>query len=189
ACIAAFPLLPWLTHPTTHTPIQSPSNWFLRALSLLIIACPCALVISTPVAIVAAIGAASRNGALIKGGAYLERLGRVRAILYDKTGTLTHGSFEVDELLLLSGTTRERSLALASALELRSEHPLARAIVAYSGNSGAGISVDAFKAVAGLGARGIVDGTIYSIGSAAMIESLVIDLSGVSDELERIQER
>ncbi len=103
--------------------------WFYRALVLLVVSCPCALVISTPVAIVAAIGSASRNGALIKGGTALEQAGSLRVIAFDKTGTLTAGHPEVTDVYTLNGYESEELISLAGVIEERSEHPLAAAIL------------------------------------------------------------
>ena len=105
-------------------------RWFYEALVMLVIACPCALVISTPVSIVAALTAAARAGVLIKGGAFLEAVGRVKVFaLPTKTGTLTKGFPEVQEIVPLNGHTRDELLARAAALEAHSEHPLAAAVL------------------------------------------------------------
>lgn len=103
--------------------------WFREALTLLVIACPCALVISTPISIYAAIGNASQRGALVKGGKYIEAIGRVRAVAMDKTRTLTYGKPKVTDVIPFGATTREHLLACAGGIETYSEHPLAQAIV------------------------------------------------------------
>jgi Cd2+/Zn2+-exporting ATPase len=104
------------------------ATWFVRGLTLLVIACPCALVISTPVAVVSGITAAARNGVLIKGGTYLEAMGEVRILAFDKTGTLTVGHPSVTALVPADGVAEARLLAVAAAVEAHSEHPIARAI-------------------------------------------------------------
>lgn len=104
--------------------------WFYRALVLLVVSCPCALVISTPVSIVSALAGAARRGVLIKGGVHLERLAAVRVVAFDKTGTLTRASLKVTTVQPVSGVDAEELLAAAAAVESRSEHPIAAAIVA-----------------------------------------------------------
>ena len=134
-----------------------PGDWIYRALALLIVACPCALVISVPVAAVSAIGGAARRGVLIKGGQVLEDLAGVRAVAVDKTGTLTSGTPELTTVRALDGTGSDHALALAAAVERGSEHPLAATIVAAARERGLTIpAADAFAALPGLGAEAVV---------------------------------
>lgn len=142
------------------------SDWIYRALALLVVACPCALVISTPVAIVTAIGNAARHGVLIKGGIHLEEAGRVAAVAFDKTGTLTEGVPEVTDVAVFHGD-EAAALEVAAAMERGSEHPLAAAVVRYAarrGMSGAA-AVDEFQTVVGRGVQARVDGRRYALGS------------------------
>lgn len=133
---------------------QNPQHWLLQAITLLVIACPCALVISTPVAIYAAIGNASRRGALVKGGKYIEELGRVRAIAFDKTRTITVGTPVVSDVIPFGDTTREELLACTAGAEMFSEHPVAQAIVDASRREGyEPHSAGDFMSVTGKGAK------------------------------------
>lgn len=144
--------------------------WFTRGLTLLVIACPCALVISTPVAVVSGVTAAARHGVLIKGGQYLEAFGQVRSVALDKTGTLTFGRPEVEDVRLeVGGDEASRHLERIVALEHRSEHPVARAVVAYGRAVGVGPApeVTDFEAVPGRGARGTVAGRRLVVGNPA----------------------
>jgi Cd2+/Zn2+-exporting ATPase len=147
--------------------------WFYRALVMLVIACPCALVISTPVSIVSGLAAAARRGVLIKGGTCLEALGSLRAVAFDKTGTLTVGGPHVTDVLPLDGATPEEILATASAVEARSEHPLAEAVRRRAQETGARPpGVEGFEALPGRGARGRVNGMAVHVGSHRLIEDL-----------------
>ena len=148
------------------------ATWVYRALVLLVISCPCALVISTPVSIVAALSAAARNGVLIKGGVYLERLAAVRVAAFDKTGTLTTGNLAVVDVIALDGRTGTDVLRAAAAIETRSEHPVARAIVAAAQARGSAIeSAARFQAVPGMGAEGDVDGVRVAVGNERLFQS------------------
>lgn len=128
-------------------------KWLQQAITLLVIACPCALVISTPVAIYAAIGNASAKGALIKGGKYIEALAGIKAIALDKTRTITYGRPVVSDVIPLNGTTEEELLACAAGAEVFSEHPLAEAIIEASLKAGfEPHKVEKFQSIAGKGA-------------------------------------
>jgi Cd2+/Zn2+-exporting ATPase len=164
-------------------------EWFYRALALLIIACPCALVISTPVTVVSGIGAASRRGILVKGGAALEAAGRLKALAFDKTGTLTEGRPVVSRVVALDGHDEAGAVRLAAALERRSEHPLAHAILATAERYGAsGIPpVINFRSVAGRGAEGEVEGRRYAIGSPRLFAEVGISLDGANAVLEEAE--
>jgi Zn2+/Cd2+-exporting ATPase len=161
-------------------------TWFYRALALLIIACPCALVISTPVTVVSGIGAASRRGILVKGGAALEAAGRLKALAFDKTGTLTEGRPVVSHVVPLDGRDETEVLRLAAALERRSEHPLAHAILTAA--NGAGLpQISDFRSVAGRGAEGVVDGERYLIGSPRLFAEKGILLDGATEALAEVE--
>ena len=154
---------------------DDPRIWIYRALTLLVIACPCALVISTPVSIVSAIGAASRRGILVKGGAALEAAGAAKVVAIDKTGTLTVGRPEViDVVPLPGGATDARSLlAAAAAVEALSEHPLARAVALKAREEGIVVPMaDDFLATPGKGASARVDGRETVVGSIRLAREL-----------------
>ena len=142
------------------------ATWFYRALVILVIACPCALVISTPVSIVSGLTSAARAGVLIKGGMFLEMPGKLAALALDKTGTLTYGKPEVQKIVPLNGHTEEELLQRAAALEAPSEHPLARAILKYAAEKGIQEKrAEDFHITKGEGAEGTYQGTRYWIGS------------------------
>jgi Cd2+/Zn2+-exporting ATPase len=144
--------------------------WLYRALVLLVIACPCALVISTPVSFVAALSAAARNGVLIKGGAFLERLSQVRTVAFDKTGTLTSGQLRVAAVTPLDGAPASDVLRFAASVEQRSEHPLARAIVEHALRENVRLAaVSGFIAHPGMGAHGVVNDSRVIVGNEAML--------------------
>ncbi len=146
-------------------------DWFYRSLVLLVIACPCALVISTPVSIVAALAAAARNGVLIKGGTYVEAPARLQAIALDKTGTLTEGRPRVLEVVPLSGHDERELLERVAAMESRSNHPLAQAIVAFARSRGVEVTpADDFQIIPGKGATARFDGERYWLGSHRYLE-------------------
>jgi Cd2+/Zn2+-exporting ATPase len=146
-------------------------EWFVRGLTLLVIACPCALVIATPVTVVSALTSAARHGVLIKGGEHLEALGGVRALAVDKTGTLTTGKLRVASFAMVEGADAGALLRRIATVESRSEHPIARAIVRFAeeqGISPAG-AIGEFAAVPGRGVRARLDGHEIVIGTDAFV--------------------
>lgn len=147
-------------------------HWIYQGLAVLVVGCPCALVISTPVAIVTAIGNAARQGVLIKGGAYLESLAHIRAIAFDKTGTLTKGEPEVTFILPADGVTEEYLLQVTAAVEKYSQHPLAQAVLKRAISLRHKNATD-FQSVIGRGAYAQVDGETIYVGSLSWIQSLV----------------
>jgi Cd2+/Zn2+-exporting ATPase len=164
------------------------SVWLYRALVLLVIACPCALVISTPVSIVAALSAAARNGVLIKGGAYLERLAGIRIVAFDKTGTLTKGELKVTDVAPLDGVAPLDVMRLAAAVESRSAHPVAAAIARHTHVLLPGLpSVQRFTSVPGMGAEGDVDGRHVAIGNERFFESHRIPLPTTWPDADRLR--
>jgi Cd2+/Zn2+-exporting ATPase len=163
------------------------SVWIYRALVLLVISCPCALVISTPVSIVSALAAAARKGVLIKGGARLERLAAVRCIAFDKTGTLTKGELRVVDVAALNGVHPDRILRLAASLELRSEHPIGAAIVAHARERQVALAdADGFQSLPGFGAEGRVDGAPVVIGNHRLFEERGTCTPDVHAAIERL---
>jgi Cd2+/Zn2+-exporting ATPase len=153
--------------------------WFVRGLTLLIIACPCAFVISTPVSVVSGITSAARNGVLIKGGDHLEAMGAVDAIAIDKTGTLTKGELTVTDVVPFGDHDAAGVLRTAAALERRSEHPIGDAVLARAAaTDGVDDAPDpaAFESLAGRGVRGDIDGRTHYVGKPALFADLGVDL-------------
>ncbi|WP_018661722.1 heavy metal translocating P-type ATPase [Heyndrickxia acidiproducens] len=149
-------------------------DWIYWGLALLVVGCPCALVISTPAAIVTAIGNAARNGVIIKGGIHLEEAGSLKVIAFDKTGTLTRGVPEVTDIVAFKGNEQE-VIALTAALEKGSQHPLASAIVRKAENEGLefnDILIEDFQSITGKGVKARVNGTMYYAGSPNLFEEI-----------------
>ena len=155
---------------------QSWDEWIYRGLALLLIGCPCALVISTPAAVTSALAAATRQGALIKGGAALERLAHIDTVAFDKTGTLTLGKPQLTELVSLNGQTEAELLALAAAIEQGSHHPLARAVVVSASEQGLTLA-DArdLRALPGMGVEGRINGELWQLLAPSRITGLSKD--------------
>ena len=167
---------------------QSWEPWIYRGLSLLIISCPCALVVSTPISIVSAISNAARRGVLIKGGVHLEQMGAIRAMAFDKTGTLTEGRPSVSDVVSLNDTDESRLLQLAASLERGSQHPLAVAIIREAeARSIELLPIDAMQSVSGLGVRATVDGHQVAVGSPRMLagNADLVNVEAVLDALYR----
>ena len=159
--------------------LGDPGVWLSRALVVIVAASPCALAISVPVTSIAAIGAASRLGALIKGGAAIEQLAGVNAIALDKTGTITANRPTVIEIITADGTARSAVLAVAGALEARSEHPLAAAIIAAADHPPTAIDVES---VTGAGITGTIDGQPTRVGRPGWV-----DIGPLAEQIERLE--
>ncbi|MGL5523662.1 MAG: zinc/cadmium/mercury/lead-transporting ATPase [Aeromonas veronii] len=152
---------------------QSWDEWIYRGLALLLIGCPCALVISTPAAVTSALAAATRQGALIKGGAALERLAHIDTVAFDKTGTLTLGKPQLTELVSLNGQSNGELLALAAAIEQGSHHPLARAVVANATEQGLTLAeARDLRALPGMGVEGRINGELWQLLAPSRIATL-----------------
>jgi Zn2+/Cd2+-exporting ATPase len=162
-------------------------DWIYRALVLLVVSCPCALVISTPVSVVAALAAAARKGVLIKGGAYLERTGRIRCVAFDKTGTLTRGTPQVVDVVALNGAGAAAVVGLAASVERRSTHPIAKAIVDHANAAHLSAPPAAnVSSLAGRGAEGDVNGAKVVIGNHRLFEERRICSPAVHPYLDRM---
>lgn len=152
---------------------------FLRAMTLLVAASPCALALGTPAAILTGIGRAASNGVLIKGGVHLENLGKLKAIAFDKTGTVTHGKPEVTQVLLLDTTyTEDTLLALVAALESRSGHPLAQSIVRAAQAKNLSVpSVAEVESLTGKGLKSVLDGQPVLVGNLKLMDEQHIEVN------------
>jgi len=161
--------------------------WIYRGLTLLLIGCPCALVISTPAAITSGLAAATRRGALIKGGAALEQLGQVQTIAFDKTGTLTEGKPTVTDVLPLNGISEQQLLTLAAAVEAGSHHPLAQAIINRAEQYGAPLPLaQGRRALAGVGVEGVIDGKTLLISAPAKLAAGLLSQQG-TQQVEQLE--
>ncbi|MFX3617035.1 MAG: heavy metal translocating P-type ATPase [Sporolactobacillus sp.] len=159
--------------------------WFYRGLELLVVACPCALVISTPVAIVSAIGNAAKQGVLIKGGAFLEKAGQIQSIAFDKTGTITEGKPRVARIITFTGD-ESRLISLAKTLEDYSTHPIARCLSAYANEKNVlAITGEDFQNIPGKGVQAKLSGTVYYAGSLKLFREKGV---GSQEEYAQAQE-
>lgn len=166
-------------------------DWIYRGLALLVVGCPCALVISTPVSIVTAIGNAAKNGVLIKGGVYLEEVGRISAIAFDKTGTLTKGFPEVTNFIAFAPNEIEL-LSIAAAIEKGSQHPLASAIIRKAKNDGADLSLEVgeFQSMTGKGVKANIQGELYWIGNPKLFDELHGNIDQeIAKQIEELQKQ
>ncbi|MDT3434870.1 heavy metal translocating P-type ATPase [Haloarcula sp. 1CSR25-25] len=176
--VVAFAVLVTLTTPAVLGVAWSTA--FVYGLTLLVLACPCAFVISTPVSVVSGITSAAKNGVLIKGGNHLEAMGAVDVVAFDKTGTLTKGELTVTDVIPLNGNTEAEVLQCARGLEQRSEHPIGEAIVARAGTAGVeSAEIDDFESITGKGVRADLDGTPHYAGKPGLFDDLGFDLSHV----------
>ncbi|WP_421266189.1 zinc/cadmium/mercury/lead-transporting ATPase [Aeromonas veronii] len=165
---------------------QSWDEWIYRGLALLLIGCPCALVISTPAAVTSALAAATRQGALIKGGAALERLAHIDTVAFDKTGTLTLGKPQLTELVSLNGQPETELLALAAAIEQGSHHPLARAVVANATEQGLTLAeARDLRALPGMGVEGRINGELWQLLAPSRVATLNMEQQTRIASLER----
>ncbi|MGY3750936.1 heavy metal translocating P-type ATPase [Vagococcus acidifermentans] len=166
-------------------------KWIYQGLSLLVVGCPCSLVISTPVAIVSAIGNGAKNGLLIKGGIFLEKSGAATIVAFDKTGTLTEGSPAVTDIVLFDERDDlEEQLTLAAALENQSQHPLASAIIKEAQAkklSYQHLAVDQFQAITGKGITGSVAGQTYIVGTRSLFQDADVLTSLDEERLHDLQ--
>ncbi|MDQ0900745.1 cation-translocating P-type ATPase [Paenibacillus sp. V4I7] len=163
-------------------------EWFYKGLELLVVACPCALVISTPVAIVSAIGNAAKNGVLIKGGAFLEIAGRISAIAFDKTGTLTEGKPKVSQVVL-AGSSEIELLRIARTLEEYSTHPIAKAVAQYAKDKGVSTLLgDKFRNIVGKGVGAIIGDKEYFAGNLKLFQELSASLGELESRILSLQQ-
>lgn len=165
------------------------SAWLYQALILLVIACPCALVISTPVSIVAALTTAARAGVLVKGGLHLEQAGRIRVVALDKTGTLTEGRPQVQTIVPLAGHTEREIIETAAAIEARSEHPLGQAIIRYAQSLDLrSLPAERFQSLKGKGATGMLGGRPTWVGSHRLLEERGQETTEMHQQLEQLSD-
>ncbi|MDT2874420.1 heavy metal translocating P-type ATPase [Lactococcus lactis] len=168
------------------------NKWLYQGLSILVVGCPCSLVISTPVSIVSAIGNAAKNSVLVKGGVYLEEIGHLRAIAFDKTGTLTKGKPVVTDFIATSSETDINYLSIISSLESLSQHPLASAILNEADKTNVdykSIQIEDFQSITGKGLTGIHQNIRYYIGSPKLFSASVIEETAVKVQYRQFQEQ
>ena len=162
------------------------STWVYRALCLLVISCPCAVAISTPVSMVSAITAGTNNGIIIKGGEYVEELSNIKAIMFDKTGTLTEGKLKIDNIVPTDGKNREDILKIACSIEAKSSHPIAKTFMECADKNKYELyEVDNFKNIPGKGLTGLINNESYYVGNKELFnynEDLKSDINDLKPE-------
>ena len=164
------------------------STWTYRALAMLVVACPCALVISTPVSIVSGLARAARRGILIKGGAQLERAGSLNTVAFDKTGTLTEGRPVVTDVLPMQGVAEDELLRVAMGVEQFSQHPLAQAVLQFGRSRNLAVpSGSDFMSFAGRGAEAVIEGRTVVISNARHAQELGVSLSKSDKDVARLE--
>ncbi len=165
-------------------------DWIYRALVLLVVACPCALVISTPVSIVSGLAAAARKGILVKGGVYLEGGYKLDYLALDKTGTITHGKPVQTDFLALDPLAQDTAPALAASLAGRSDHPVSLAIARAAVDKQLAMHpVDNFAALAGRGVRGEINGQLYHLGNHRLVEELGLCSPALEEKLFALEQQ
>lgn len=166
------------------------SDWLYKSLILLVIACPCALVISTPVAIVSSLTALAKKGVLVKGGSVLEVLGKIKALAIDKTGTLTEGKPKVQEIVLMNSMSEDGLLEIAASLESHSTHPLAEAIINHAKSKDISLkTISNFKNLSGLGVEATLEGHHYFLGNHKFAHHVGVCTPELEKTLELFEEK
>jgi Cu+-exporting ATPase len=160
----------------------------IRMIAVLVISCPCAMGLATPTALIVGIGRAAKFGIILKGGEALEKAYRINAVAFDKTGTLTVGKPIVTDLVPLSGFDAKEAIKFSAAVEVGSEHPLARAVIERGKADGELPAVKDFKAVAGFGVQGTVEDKIVAVGNAAFMNNLGINVTEHSVTFEKLED-
>jgi Cd2+/Zn2+-exporting ATPase len=165
-------------------------TWTYRALVLLVIACPCALVIATPVSVVSGLTAMARRGVLIKGGAFLESIGKLRALALDKTGTITEGRPRVLQIIALDGSSEDEILRIAAAIDTHSDHPLAQAVTAFAKDRDVRFPrSENYQSRTGRGAEAEIDGHKYFVGNHRFTHELAVCSAEIEAQLGEIESR